>query len=488
MAGEQDPTFSDTGQSGVNLGGPGQGSLTGFIQSMVNIHAQRQKSAAGDLDRQLLAAQKGFPVDPKAIEKTAKKAGIPLMHPDDMKGLLEKPAQQGQTAKPSIDTQQPDQYTQAYNVKAISDVKDRQKVETNHAIDGMVRQAVTNHALRGANEQQVMEYTGQLMTKKQAALNGDSRALGQLAAAGEMKLDIPTNVWQGYSPKQKEQFLEMQRGAETESQKNGRMEAAAIHLIDVGAFNTPEAAYQAATALADGKGLTPEMRAQMRPTSMTDMTKEVGIADNLAGMGFSGDQIWNMARGANLTGISNYFPKGFTTLQQQQMAARKQQIGIEGMNAQTGRMEVTGYTDKSGKKVAGRLETEAARTDLQSQELDIRQTQAESTAKKIDMAMKTKEDKDFVAQYTALADIKRAGGRVDDDVMKLMEKKLVEKAGGQVTVEEVNNFFHFITGGTHPVLKMGVSPSSAQKLMDQGDMDSGTDDTDPASSGAGRPQ
>jgi hypothetical protein len=448
---------------------------------MVNIHAQRQKSAAGDLDRQLLAAQKGFPVDPKAVEKTAKKAGLPLMKPEDMKGLLEKPAD---GAKPTINTQEPDQYKQAYNVAAIKDVGDRQKAETSHGIDGMIRTAVQNHALRGANETQVLQYTKNLMTLKDAALNGDPRALGKLSAAGELKIDVPTQVWQSYSPQQKNKYLEMSRGAETEAEKNGRIQAAATHLIDAGAFTSPEAAYQAAASLADGKGLTPEMKATMRPTSVQDLTKEVGIVDNLAAIGLSGPQIWDMARGANLTGISNYFPKNFTPIQQKMMSIRQQEANTGSANAQTERMGVTGFTDSSGQKIPGRLESEGKRTAIEQQEADARKLAAENTANRIQAAMKTAADKDFIATYTAMVDIKRAGGRVDPQVMNLMQEKLVEKGGGTYTIEDVKSWYNYIIGGSHKEMKVGIAPGS-----DTIPADSTTDDsTDPAASAAGRPQ
>lgn len=482
--------------SGTQLGAP-QNSLRGFIQSMVNIHASRENAATSELNKMLTAAHAGFPVDPKVVEKTAKRAGIPLMKPQDMQGLLNPPKQAdpqqdqatpgGKAAPLDPSGVQQDPHAQAYNVKAITDVKERQKVETNHAVDGIIRQAVTNHRLKGANDQQTLEYTHQLMADKSAALSGDPRALGRLAQAGEAKIDIPTATWVSYTPKQKDQYLEMSRGAEPEAQKHQRIDAAATHLIDQGAFDSPEAAYQAATSLADGKGLTPEMQAHMKPVSLSDMTKEVKIAGDLGDLGLSGSQIWSTARGANLTGLTNYFPKNFTTIQQQLMSVRKQEAGTSSFAAQTQRMDVTGYTDKdTGKKIPGKLQTEADTAPIRAQaakdEADFRM---KTLAQRLDMETKTVEQKNSLDQYKALVDLKRAkgSGAVSDAVMQAAEKDVAGKFG--VKLVEVNNLMHFLTGGQHLEAAPG-QPSTDSMIPDMAPPTSG--DQDPAAAAAGGPQ
>jgi hypothetical protein len=478
------------------------GSFTGLIQSLANIGAARKNAAGADLDRQLLAAQKGFPVDPKAIQKSAKKAGIPLMSNEDMEGMMKQPQQGGQSQQGQPQQKQlqgPVSKNDPYNVKAITNVNDRQKMETNHAVDGMVRQAVTNAHLRGQDEQSVLNLTHQLMQLKTRALNGDPRALGQLSAAGELKIDIPTETWNSYNPKQKGQFLEMQRGAETEAQKNQRTQAAATHLIDAGSFTDPQSAYQAATVLADGGSMSPELQSKMRPTSLNDLVSEVGIAGKLADIGLTGNQITSTVRGANLTGIGNYFPTGFHTIQQQELAQKntelgiqKQQTGIEGANAQTSRMQVTGI-DKKGPD--GKITHTPGELENQASEAQARMAAAQNVASRLNNLTKTQADRDFVAQYTALVDLKRSGGQVDPDVISLMEKKLVEKSGGSITVDQAKDFwnyvsFGYLSSGTHPVMKVGMSPEAAQQTFGMGSSTSTdtNDNTDPAAAAAGSPQ
>lgn len=483
---------------GVKTGIPGPAGA--LVNALVNIHNSRKNAAVGQLNQMLTAAHSGFPIDPKAVEKTAKRAGLPLMHPDDMKGLQESEQQQSPSPGPAKNelgdsmpsAKQPDPYTQAYNVKAITDVKERQKVETNHAVDGMIRTAVTNHQLQGNNEQATLKYTGQLLELKQAALNGDARSLGKLAQAGEVKIDIPTAVWTSYDPTQKYKYLEMSRGAETEAQRNLRIQTAATHLIDQGSFDSPEAAYQAATTLADGKGLTPEEQAHMKPVSLGDMAKEVKIVGDLGDIGFSGNQIWSMARGAGLVGMASYFPKNFTPIQQKLLAVKQQAVGVEAMNARTSRMSVVGFTDAEGKKIPGRLETEAATAPMRAEtEREMAQFRMQTLAQELDLKAKTAEQKNSLDQYKALVDLKRAKGTgaVSDAVMMAAEKDVASKFG--VKLVEVNNLMHFLTGGTHLESAPGgadFAPATSPEVPMTSSP--GVPDTseDPATAGAGRPQ
>jgi hypothetical protein len=490
----QDPSIPAA--SGTQLGGA-PNSLRGFIQSMVNIHTSRENAATSELNKMLTAAHAGFPVDPNAVTKTAKKAGIPLMKPQDMHGLLNPPPEAGQPAGGS-QSQTPaapkknelgdtinDPHAAAYNVKAITDVKQRQKVETNHSIDGMIRQAVTNHQLQGANEQQTLEYTHSLMQKKQAALNGDPRALGQLAASGNVSIDVPTNVWMAYNPKQREQYLEMTRGAESDASKAARVQSAATHLVDQGAFDTPEAAYQAAASLADGKGVPAELKSHMRPTSLVDLTKQVDVAGKMADIGLSGSQLWEAAQGANLTGIANYFPKNFTTIQQQMMAQKnkglsieQQRVGVEGENARTSRMQVTGY-DKDGKHISGSLEN-------QQTEYQARLLSAQNTAARIDHALTVTKNTELRDEFTALVNLSRSKNKVDPELMNFMETRLVKAAGGSVTPTEVKSWFGFVTTPgiqINPPDDSSTQGSAAEKVLSPDN-----DNTDPAAAAAGAPQ
>jgi hypothetical protein len=473
-----------------------------IINTMINIKQAQKNHAASQLDQQLRAAHAGFPIDPKAVEKTAKKAGLPL--PTDegtLKGMTQPQGEQN-TPTPGHGTQpqggkQEDPNTQAFNPSAIKDVKERQKAETGLAVDGMIRQAVTNAQLRGHNQQQILEYTGHLQQLKDQALSGDPRALGQLATAGQLKMDVPTAVWQGYSPQQKAQYLEVQRGGETDSEKFGRVQAAATNLLSQGYATDPQTAYQAAAALADGKGLPADVAAKIRPTSLMDLTKEVDIADKFAEMGFSGDQIAGMARGAGMTGFANYLPKGMVTLQQQMMGVRQTEAkasmtsaGASAMNAQTGRIDAQGYTDKSGKKIPGRLETEANRVEAEKGESQARMLAAQNTAARIEKAMKTDADKAFLANFTAMVDLARAGKtKIDPGLYNYMEQQLVSRTGGEVSIEDSRSFMNYLTFGAFGTSqKMVVAPKKAGEPTTTTEPIPDDQSADPAAAAAGVPQ
>jgi hypothetical protein len=458
-----------------------------LIDSMINIKTNRQNAAVSELNQQLTAAHAGFPVNSDSMIKTAKRAGIDISSklPDLLAqkqtnagggaaGEIDKTERAGPQASggsvsmsslgpggsAALDPKDKkqtgnveDPHAAAYAVDKIVDVKERQKKQTELAVDGIVRQAVTNHRLRGASDQATLEYTSTLMGLKTEALSGDPRALGKLAQSGNMSIDVPTNVFMSYTPQQKSQYLEMTRGAETDAQKASRIQGAQLHLLDSKAFTDPEAAFQAATLLADGKSLTPEIQAKMRPTSLSDMMDEVKIAHDLGDQGFTGEQVWSMARGMGLTGVSNYMPKNFQTTQQQIMAQKNRQLGIDeksvgvqGYAAQTQRMDVTGYTGEDGKHVQGRLESEGQRAQAEADKWAL---ESKQFGERLEHQVKTEDQKVALTQYQALVDLRRAkgSGTISDAVMQAAEKDVANRFG--VSLKSVNGFTHFITGATH---------------------------------------
>ena len=172
-------------------------------------------------------------------------------------------------------------------------------------------------------------------------------------------------------------------------------------------------------------------------------------------MGLSGAQIWDMARTSNLTGISNALPKNFQTTQQQIKTQKDKQLQIEqasvnvaATNATTERMRTTGYTDASGKHVAGQLETSAATEAVRAQaEADQWKFKNEQLAEELKFKAKTEQQKNTLNQYQVLVDLKRAKGpnAVDPALMRAAEMAVAPMFGKKF--KEVHGLSHYLTFG-----------------------------------------
>lgn len=488
-------------QGGPNTEGGGKG----ILSILANYHQAQEQRGAQNLDRMLLAADKGFPVDPRAVTKAAKKAGIPLMNGEQARDMVQghQPQQQGKSGAaqpPENDGTQSQKGSQPdpYNVAAISDVKQRQKVETNHAVDGIIRQAVTNAKLRGSNDEQILKNTQDMLALKSQALAGDSKAYGKLLKLGEIKPDISAQAYNSFSPDQKQKFLGTLYGAESDASKAQRTTGVATHLMSEGYFSSPADAAKAAAVIAEGGTLPPDLQQKMRPTSLGDMVKEVGIAGTLFESGFTGGMVAQYARLGNLGGLANVLPTDFQSIQQQQIALKKgdqkiqqQDANTSSTNAATSRMSVAGIDKKNSD---GTITHTKGTLEIQEDEAQARKLSAENIANRIQATAKTQSDKDFIASYNAMVDIKRAGGAVDPGMMNYMQERLVKQTGGEVTIDQAKDFWNYVTfgvySGTHPVMKIGASPEGAAKTfgVDPNAADTSDSTSDPATAGAGSPQ
>jgi hypothetical protein len=168
-----------------------------------------------------------------------------------------------------------------------------------------------------------------------------------------------------------------------------------------------------------------------------------------------------------LTGISNYYPKDFQTTQQainaqknKQLQIDQQSVGVAGFQAQTQRMDVTGYTDENKQHVQGRLETSAEQAKAAREKWEL---ESKQYGERLEKAARTEEQKAALTQYQALVDLRRAKGSaaISDVVMQAAEKDVASRFG--VTLKSVDGFTHWLTGATHLEVDTDAEPGTPSR-------------------------
>lgn len=439
---QQDNTSTQAPLPDVGGGQQGArpGSLTGFIQQIANFHQAKQAHAASELDRALRMNDAGFPMDPGHMLKLAKKSGLPVITGADATALTNHSPQGGQQPSPKAQGGQPqskegggpDPNAAKYDVNSIKDPKERAEREKELTFDGIIRQRAQNGQLKGENENKTLQLTSQMLALKSRAMEGDKQAIGQLMQLGEINPDIKLVEWQAMSDKQRGDSLDILAGHESSAQFEARTTNIADSMVTSGKFKDPAMAAKAARVIAAGGDLTPEMKSAMVKNTPTDLANEAKLANELVNLGVPANQVGKVARAASLGGLENALPTGIKPVILQQLALQKQQVGLEG----------------------ARVGLEQKRIGLEFARIQMEGKKADEMAKKMELAAKTEADKATLEQFMALVDIKKAGGTVPKEILSAMSDKVAGMAGLEMT--QVNDWFHFVTGGTHGEWASGV--------------------------------
>lgn len=441
------------------------GAITGMIS---NYHKAKENAATVQVQKMTAAMSAGFPVDPKAMTKAFKNAGIPLMTGPDATALVDhgSKASKGAAARgdgpqaasggqPTLNrrdggapfvsgtdpkTGQPqDPHAAAFNLASIADVKARQKKETELSVDHIVRQAVTNHRLQGANDQQTLELTHNLLDLKAKSINGDMQAYGTLLRMGEIKgVDIPAQVFAGMNEKQKSAYIATQAGYESPQETTARVSQSAQAQLTQGRFDNLEDATAYVNAVNSGTPIPPELTAKEHAHTLSDLATSVGVLDTFAKMGYNGNSLIDIAQKYPVMGI-NSLPKGMQSIYLTEARNQTTEAGAAATNAQTGRTQTEGYNkkDPDGKPVhvQGTLEDE-----MSSQ--SIRAAEVKAQMMKVEAYMKGAENKEFLSGYAqTMLSARAKPGSIPQSVLDDWNKALVERAGGTITEEQVSTWF-----------------------------------------------
>lgn len=430
----------------------GGGAISNVIGMIANYHAAKENQAVRDIQRMNEAMKAGFQPDPKAYTKAWKNAGVPLISGKDASAVQQHGQDGGQQSPtpPSQQGMQPagqeDPHAQAFNVKSITDVKQRQQKETELQVDGVIRQAVTNAHLKGANQQQVLEQTQQMLDLKGKALKGDMNALGTMYRMGEIKgVDIPAQVYNGYTDAQKAQYGNLQLGYEAPAAKAQRIASSAQAQVTEGRFTNLEDATKYVTAVESGGPVPKDIADKAVLHPLSDMVKGAESMDVFAHMGYSGDQLVQMANKFSTMGMAA-LPAGLQSIYQEnaktaQMNAQSGRIeaGAAASRAGTDKESVEGFnrTGASGKQehVQGTLESTMSEQEVQRSEQRVQMA-------KVEAVMHNTEDKEFLSGFAQTMISNRAKpGSIPKSVVDDYMDELVKRSGGVVTKEEISHWY-----------------------------------------------
>ena len=91
---------------------------------------------------------------------------------------------------------------------------------------------------------------------------------------------------------------------------------------------------------------------------------------------------------------------------------------------------------------------------------------------KLDAAMTKAGNEEIFKRFNSYVAFKRAGVDIPDELEQAMVGEIAAMSG--MTVERANNFWHWLTGGTHLVLKGGLPPGPSKVVKEGAESEEGT--------------
>lgn len=417
-------TQGSVGTMQVDPQNTGAGALQHLAQTLVGIKDARQKQATDQLERMMKAAEAGFPIDPKAIEKTAKRAGLPIASHEDMKGMIDPKLngsdKGGGGSTPGGGTTgggSPQSNPNAAVVQGKQGVHARREA----ALNAWIGQALALSRARGDNALKQEQLKGQMLDLKAQAAQGDKEAVGKLMAAGEIPFNINQVQWQGATDEQRRAMIDMAAGHESDAEFKKRATGISESLIASGKITDPSQAFKAGEILAKGGQLTGDTAAAVNKYTFSELADQAKLANELVQLGVPPDKIAGVTRAAAAGGIQNALPTALNPIVLQELNAQK--AHYKAMEA-----------------------AEQSKLTLEQRRLLLEVRNAQTTAKKLDLAEQREDAKESVEFFKSLVDIRKAGGKIPDAVMKQAINNLADKAG--LDVSETKSFWDYLTGGT----------------------------------------
>jgi hypothetical protein len=418
VPGQQAPDFS-----------PISDSVSKMMDRFVQMTEAKKQHATEDLERSMKAVEAGFPIDPNHIKKMAKAAGMPLMKDGDMKAAVE--AGKGGGATPT-DTSQtkaelPDQGSKG--VAAVKTSQGNAEQMKTATLDHWYNNAMQIAQKKGMNAQALLDYQGKVTEMKSAALNGDKEAVGKLMSANEIPFSIDKATWNGATDDEKHAMISIAAGHESEAQFNQRRDRISENLITTGKFKDPQMAMKAANALAHGADMPSDVKAAMTPNTFKELGEQAGFMGQLVELGVPSDKVGSTATAAQAGGLQNALPTGLKPLALQAMQERAAASAEQKRHNQA-------QESIEGSRVileAGKFKAEEAHWAAMSAAADAKAGEERAKA-----------DLD---QFRSLVELKKAGLNIDKQVLDGAQAKVADHLG--VGTKEVNDWFHFLTGGTH---------------------------------------
>ena len=417
-----------------------------LVARIVGIHEHQKQQAMAKLQGAVALQGAGFPVDTKAIMKFAKQAKLPIeTDPEKLKAWLatQMDAKSGKSSAGGGGQEQqqgqpmtaPDGASPSHQeaVAIANRLQKGEKVDPSEIvglrIKAMGEAMLKANNVAAATEQQKADNALQVESLKGQALVGDKGAVGKLMNGAGIPFNFDQAKWAALDDKGRADVMDVFEGHESKADFAARASRIGESMITSGRFSDPASAYKAGNIIASGGTLPAELTAKMKPYTFKELADSAAMMGDLVQLGVPPDKIGKVSSAAMAGGLENALPTGLKPLATQEMALKKAELGLEG-----------------------------ARIGLEKERLDIEMV----TAQRMDYLAQAKalseKQKADIDNFKALVEIKKAGGKLDDDIIKGASVKAANALG--MDAEEVNNTFHFLTGGTHLEFK--------PRLTDQG--------------------
>jgi hypothetical protein len=471
-----DPTLGATNANpavtGAGVGGPTQpGSPTvsspqtqgfagqglKFAQDLMALTQAKQNSAMQQIDRNLKAAEAGFPVDKTHLVKLAKTAGIKIASdPASLQAYIDSAhgqnpgptgssSQSPQTGGPGQGGQGKPQQGQPNAVQGVQKGQQSVKDQKKQVADIWAQRAVEAAQKRGESAARIGELADQV-TRLKLDIIGDNKeaaqkAMGKLMAMNAIPFNLQQLEWENMSPEQKESTINIASGHESEAETQTRVSHLGDTMIANGRFADPGMAYKAATAIAHGQPIPPDAQKAIKPFTMNELADQAGVLGQLVSAGVPASKLASTMAAASVGGLANALPTGINpvilqqmSLQNKELELRGKEVGIQGYEAQTGRAQ---------------LGLEQQRIGLEQERLSKETSMAQAASEKA-------ENQEFFQNFQALVMMKKAGANVPKEVMQSYTSQLAERSGMDVT--SAKHWYEYITGGSH--LEFSPKPAS----------------------------
>jgi hypothetical protein len=446
-------------QSPNDAAGPG----LKFAQDLLALHQARQNSAMSEMDKNLKAAEAGFPVDSMHIAKLAKKAGIHIdTSPEAISAFISEktgntkaghpqqpgrdPTAGGNTLQPPPGTGQPSpgqqgQQGQPGQQQQMSK-KDAQKAIATHWADTAIQAAQK----RGDDAAKLGQLHAQVTQLKLDVVNGTPEqqriASGKLMALNEIPFSIQQAEWNDADPQHRQAMIDVASGHESDAEFKNRSTQIMNTMLASGRYRDPGAAQIAADAIAKGMPVPAEALAKQQPFTMTELTQQAAQVNDLVQAGVPPESLQRTMQAAAVGGLANALPTGMNPPMLQQLNVQKEQLKVEQQRAAT----------------------EGRQVNIEAQRAQAEQTRAEADAARVDVAAKLEENKEFFSNFQAIVAMEKARkGSVPTEVMDSYVAQLAERSGLDVT--ESRSWLNYLTLGHMGGMSMTMTPKPASGVV-----------------------
>lgn len=414
-------------QSPANATGFGD-ALMRLSQYMVNFKAQRQNQAVSELQRNLSAANMGFPVDPRHVEQLMRRAGIKI-NADSAQAMLQTQRQGTQSqAQPQSMSQGNalafplDQKSQGQAQQPLQLNLQDQRTNIVNSIIGRITNAAKARNDSQETQARIAQETSAL---KEKALGGDKIALGKLQSMGDIPFDLKQEQWNGATDAQRSAMIDIAAGHESQAQMLQRAQGLTDSLISSGRIIDPEMASRAGRILAEGGQLPPDIKGAMKPFTMSELVDQAKLGNELVNAGVPVGQLGRVMAAAETGGIANALPTGLKPIVLQELQLRKGELGLE----------------------ARRLGLSEQELELNRGRLQLEYNQAQVAGKKLDVELQKEQNRGLLESLQGLVQAKKAGAAIPQEVLDSYIGKIAQ--AGNLTPTEAKHWWQYVTGGSY---------------------------------------